>query len=396
MFAKLGGMPKRMQRILRFMILLLSASEVLLLQWAHFAYAGRGLSGIQALLCGVALTALNFATFPIARRFLHAEGWSVLASRSWIFGSIAALMSGLAMALLLASFTLARGLGGDADAMTPVFLWLGAMIIVLGYGSVFWGATVGNQRVSIDEVRLPLPGLGPRPGRLEIVHISDLHIGPLLGAPRLASFVKRINALDASMVVITGDIFDFDPAYVEMGCRELAKISARHGVYAVLGNHDVYTGAEIVARGLAELTSIELLRDDFRQIPHPDGSLVIAGIEDTGEGWTERNADCPALEELARSIPADQPCLLLSHRPSYFAHAQRLGFRLMLAGHTHGGQIALPSAPNHNPSRIISDRTRGIFQLGDATLYVSRGLGMAGLPLRINCPREIALIELAP
>jgi len=85
---------------------------------------------------------------------------------------------------------------------------------------------------------------------------------------------------------------------------------------------------------------------------------------------------------------------LLSHRPSYFAHAARLGFSLVLAGHTHGGQVAFPRAHHVNISRMISDHTRGIFELDDATMYVNRGLGMAGLPLRLNCPREIALIEL--
>jgi predicted MPP superfamily phosphohydrolase len=71
-----------------------------------------------------------------------------------------------------------------------------------------------------------------------------------------------------------------------------------------------------------------------------------------------------------------------------------LGFSLVLSGHTHGGQVAPPRAHHFNVSRMISNRTRGVFQKGDATLYVNRGLGMAGLPLRLNCPREIALIEL--
>jgi predicted MPP superfamily phosphohydrolase len=389
-------MPQRMRRILSFLILMLSFAEVLLLHWASFAWWGRGLSLPVALGLGVGLGFMNYMTFPLARRFIHADGLAVLASRTWIFGSIAALMSGLAMALLIFSVNVAGGISGDPDAMQPAFFWLGGLIVVLGYGSVFWGATVGNQRVDVDQLSLALPGLSSGGERLSVVHITDLHIGPLLDAERLASFVERINGLDADLIAITGDIFDFDPRYVEMGCRGLSKLTAKHGVFAVLGNHDVYTGAEIVAQGLAEFTTIRLLRDDFEQIDYPGGSLVIAGVEDTGEGWTERHAECPALEELSQRIPDAHPCLLLSHRPSYFNHAERLGFRLMLAGHTHGGQVSLPFANNHNPSRVISDRTRGVFRRGDATLYVNRGLGMAGLPLRINCPREIALIELAP
>ncbi len=123
-------------------------------------------------------------------------------------------------------------------------------------------------------------------------------------------------------------------------------------------------------------------------------AFAIVGIDDPGQGWTEREAESSALERLAREIPDDLPRLLLAHRPSFFTHASRLGFSLVLSGHTHGGQVALPFAHHLNLSRMISDRTRGIFRNGAGTLYVSRGLGMAGLPLRINCPREIALIQL--
>jgi predicted MPP superfamily phosphohydrolase len=162
----------------------------------------------------------------------------------------------------------------------------------------------------------------------------------------------------------------------------------------VLGNHDVYTGTDQVVEGLHSLTSIRLLRDTWEQIEIDGAPLILAGLDDPGHGWTEREAESPALERLAREIPEELPCLMLSHRPSYFRHAAELGFSLVLCGHTHGGQVALPFALQRNPSRMISDRTRGIFRFGDATLYVNRGIGMAGLPLRINCPREIALIQL--
>ncbi len=147
-------------------------------------------------------------------------------------------------------------------------------------------------------------------------------------------------------------------------------------------------------KGLTSLTSIRLLRDEWERVELPGAAFAIAGIEDPGEGWTEHESESAALERLAREIPEGLPCLLLAHRPSYFGHASRLGFPLVLSGHTHGGQVALPFARHWNPSRMISQRTRGIYRQNASTLYVSRGLGMAGLPLRINCPREIALIQL--
>jgi len=267
--------------------------------------------------------------------------------------------------------------------------------VLLGLGAGLWGSTVGNHRVRVDSILLSLPSFPAHLGRLDVVHITDLHIGPLLQPDRLKRFVDRINGLAPDLIVITGDIFDFDPRYIEDGCRELAKLEARHGVFAVLGNHDHYTGTESVVAGLARFTSIRLLRDEWERIDIGGAGFVIAGLEDPQEGWMDKHAESPVLERFAAEIPKDLPRLLLAHRPSFFHHAQELGFPLVLAGHTHGGQVALPFATNANPSRMIADRTRGLFHRGESTMYVNRGLGMAGLPLRLNCPREIALIQLS-
>jgi len=197
--------------------------------------------------------------------------------------------------------------------------------------------------------------------------------------------------------VITGDIFDFDPRYIEEGCRELAALEAKLGVFAVLGNHDVYTGADAVARGLETWTSIRLLRDAWVRIELEGSAFALAGVEDPGHGWNERDSTHGALERLAAEIPAELARVLLIHRPSWFAQAARLGFPLALAGHTHGGQIALPRpGQHHNVSRLISRWTRGLFRDADtgALLYVNRGLGVAGPPVRLNCSREISLLRL--
>jgi len=387
--------PIRFQRALLAAILLVSLGEVLLVHWVTLVLRGRGLGALQWIFALVLFGVANAVLFPPARRRIPAKGLGLVFSRAWILGSVAALLSGLLLAIV---FVIAEGSGwiaGSEGAAHATGVWLGGAVIALGFGSVAWGASVGSRRVRVDRVTLPLRDLPEPLGALRIAHVTDLHFGPMLRPPRVRVFVARINDLEPDLVAITGDIFDFDPAYVEDGCAELADLHARHGVFAVLGNHDVYTGPERIARELAEATSIELLRDDWRQIGDPPHRLTVAGIEDTGHGWTERSAESEALESLARAIPSDAPCILLAHRPSYFRHAAQLGFPIVLSGHTHGGQVALPLAHHHNASRLISDTTRGSFAIGDSTLYVNRGLGMAGLPLRINCPREIALIRLA-
>ena len=227
-----------------------------------------------------------------------------------------------------------------------------------------------------------------------MAHLTDLHLGPLMSGAQMTAFAERVNALEPDLVVLTGDLFDFDPSYIDEGCRALGALRARYGVFAVLGNHDVVTGADAIADGLARHTGIRLLRDEWVRVALDDGAIAVAGIEDPGVGWRERDCESPAIDRLAREIPPELPRLLLIHRPAYFAQAARAGFPLALAGHTHGGQVSLPFLPHWNVARVMAHWTRGIFQQDGATLYVNRGLGVAGLPLRLNCPREIALLTL--
>lgn len=383
-----------MRRILGLLLALVTVGEMLLLHWAKLASEGTGFSAGQWLIGLLAIGGLNFTLFPMARRRIRATGIDLLFGRTWMLGSLGALLAGVLLAgvfLLIAGGGWLLGVDGKGG---PVLIWAGAAAVALGFGSVLWGSSLGQRRVRIDRIRLPLPNLPSPLEDLRIAHVSDLHIGPLMRPARLRSFVRRINRLEPDLLLITGDIFDFDPAHVQAGCRELAELSARLGVYAVLGNHDLVTGRETVAEALQHLTGIRLLRDEWERVALNGAELALAGLEDPGRGWTERDAESSELERLAREIPEHLPRLLMVHRPSFFAQAARLGFPLVLSGHTHGGQVAMPLAHHHNPSRLIAHWTRGHYKAEASSLYVNRGLGVAGLPLRLNCPREIALIQL--
>ena len=109
-------------------------------------------------------------------------------------------------------------------------------------GATWWG----QRRLVVEEIDLPMSGLPAGLAGMRLVQITDLHIGPQLRGPRLARFVERVNRLDPDLIAITGDIFDFDPSFIEDGCRELGKLRTRHGFYAVPGNQDVYTGPDAV------------------------------------------------------------------------------------------------------------------------------------------------------
>jgi uncharacterized protein len=376
-----------------------AGSEALIVEWLLRALGPHtlGLAGFVAALLGLA--ALNAGTLLVLPRFARAARAGYVFGRVWLVLSVAALVTGPLLGAVFALFGPLTWLGPLGNsAGSRLLVDAGGAAVALGYGSILWGYLVGQRRVEIDRVELPIPALPPALAGLRVAQISDLHIGLQLRAPHLRELVARVNALEADLIVITGDVFDFDPSFIEEGCRELAALDAPLGVWCVLGNHDVYTGADAVARGLESLTKIRVLRDEWTRIEVAGAALALVGIEDPGHGWSDRDATHGALAKLAAEIPADLARLLLIHRPSYFAEASRLGYPVSLAGHTHGGQIALPLAHQHNVSRLISRWTRGLFR-DDATgalLYVNRGLGVAGPPIRLNCAREISLHRLVP
>jgi predicted MPP superfamily phosphohydrolase len=175
----------------------------------------------------------------------------------------------------------------------------------------------------------------------------------------------------------------------------LAGLHARLGVYAVLGNHDAYAGKDAVAAALAaHAPGIRLLRGELA-LAATSPPLAIAGIDDPGDEWRVTPEGARDLEAVARKRAGHHPCVLLVHRPDVFPEAATAGFALVLSGHYHGGQIALPGSRGAaNAARLISRYYGGVHRIGASRLHVTRGVGCAGPRLRIACPPEISLIEL--
>jgi len=306
---------------------------------------------------------------PGARAGLRAAfgiGFSLLVLAAGI-AAFAASLGGLA--LLLAS----TGLSSEAGAAA---FRGGSAAVAAGIAvALAWGFGVEPRRLEVTHVGVSVTGVAPA---LRIAHLSDLHIGNGLDGARLDALVDRANGLAADLVVLTGDLFDYDRSALDAGARALGRLRAPLGVFAILGNHDIFVGAERVAAALAERApGIALLRDAWRRIP-TGAPLYVAG-------------ELPAITALASSIPKDGPAILLVHRPDAFPQAARLGFPLVLAGHYHGGQVAIGARAN--AARLLSAFPRGLYRDGASQLYVSRGLGFAGPRIRIGARREIALLE---
>lgn len=369
--------------------------------WLVVVRGGEGLGTGSWLLMGAALCAGNVALLPFLRRMRRGDGGrGRLAARLYMALGVVTLLVGLAIAFSwIGLFPLAQllgwlGLGAEGASLS---FRLGSGLLVFGvFGMALWAFTGGQKRVERTHIRVPMTGLHDDHRGLRIGHLTDLHIGNGLEGDRLDRMVAQANGLGADMLVLTGDIFDFDPTHVLDGARRLGGLEAPLGVYAVLGNHDTYTGAETVADAFAEhAPGIRLLRDEWVRLPL-DEPLYLAGVEDPGRAWTTRELELDSMAELHRSLPADGPAVLLVHRPQAFAQATQLGFPLVLTGHTHGGQLALPTPTGrYNLALVMTSFTRGLYQAGGTVMYVNRGIGVAGPAVRFNCRRELATVELA-
>jgi uncharacterized protein len=262
--------------------------------------------------------------------------------------------------------------------------------VTLGMGLVLHGYVRGHRTLGVTRLEVPLPGLPAALDGLRLVHLSDLHLGPLAHREALRDALDAANAEAPDLVVVTGDIVDSPATDLARWLPELDRVRARHGVFAILGNHDGRLGMARVADAIHAHTRWRVLRDEPVRVDLAGVALHLLGLEDRP---TPHEAD--ALPALVASVPRGAPVVLLAHHPEVFRTAAALGLPLTLAGHTHGGQLAVPWAPRLNAARfLMTPYDAGTFVEGGACLHVSRGLGTSGQRLRIGAPAEITVVTL--
>ena len=332
------------------------------------------------------LGALLFAQ-PIAERTLRRPASLVV---SWP----ASLWMGAGFWLLLmllvtdAGLWLAGGVARAADASVPAEdagAWRAALsvsVALVGLGVGLRGALAGpllvRQRFEIARWPRALDGF-------RIVQISDIHIGPILGRRFAASLTERVNALEPDLVAVTGDLVDGSAALLADEVAPFAGLRARYGVWFVTGNHDHYSGAQDWVRAVKGL-GMRVLRNERVEIGEPGASFDLVGVDDhharlVGGGRSDLAA------ALADRDP-ERAAVLLAHDPATFGRARREALDLQLSGHTHGGQIW----PFAWFVRLATPWVAGRYREGRVQLYVSRGTGFWGPPLRLGAPAEITQI----
>jgi len=254
---------------------------------------------------------------------------------------------------------------------------------------VGWAA-IEAANVRIRRITVPTAKLAPGTSPIRIVQVSDVHLGLLVGKRRLGGILERVREAKPDLLVATGDMLDAVGDHLEPLAAMWREVTPRLGKFAVTGNHEYYTG---IPGALAFLkgAGFRVLRDETLAIP---GVANLIGKEYRAPGGLPGS---PArLLPLAELVHAGDPALftlLLNHLPSGFEdEAAPLGVDLQLSGHTHDGQMF----PFRWLVRLSFRHIAGLYRQGGALLYVSRGTGTWGPPLRFLAPPEVTLIELSP
>jgi predicted MPP superfamily phosphohydrolase len=262
-----------------------------------------------------------------------------------------------------------------------------------GLGVSAYGIWSAERLPSITRRTLVFPDLPLPLNGLRIAHLSDVHAGIHMSEEKMREIVKQTNALGADLIVQTGDMIDISQSFIPDYVRAFRDLQAPLGVVTVLGNHDRYTGQDAVIRGVKDAGQV-FVKNGVHVIERGAAALALVGIDDP-RNWRADDPQDDDIDEALRVTPPAKEAfrLLLAHRPGAFDGAAPRGIPLTLAGHIHGGQFYLPVI-GWSPGRLITKYVMGHFTQGSSQLYVSRGIGVVGVPLRVFVPPEIALFEL--
>jgi predicted MPP superfamily phosphohydrolase len=263
---------------------------------------------------------------------------------------------------------------------------IGTVIIVailLGYG------TYNASNLKTTKYAIKIDKTAGHVKKLNVVMLSDLHLGDIVNKQRLAKMITKINELNPDIVILAGDIIDdyIEPFIKQDMATEFRKIHSKYGIYAVLGNHEYYGGSiDKIAYEFKNSANFNLLRDETIKI---DNSFYIVGREDISYERVSK-IKRKTIEELLINTEVSLPIIIIDHQPTNLSEGEKAGADLQFSGHTHHGQFS--------PASIVTNKLFendfGLLQKGTFNVVVSSGVGTWGPPIRIGTSSEIVHVEI--
>jgi predicted MPP superfamily phosphohydrolase len=280
--------------------------------------------------------------------------------------------------------------------------------------SATYGFVAERLRFEVRQVEIPISNLPEGLDRLSIVQLSDIHVGSYMPVEQVRRAVGMANELGGDLVVVTGDLLTTRTDPLEDCIAELSRLRAPLGVWGCNGNHEIYMRVEAKTAALFDRFGMKLLRGENAELRWNGTAFNLIGTD--YQRQREPNGDpAPMLADIEPLVRRDIPNFLLSHNPNSFPRAAELGIELSLAGHTHGGQVRVEILDRRwSPAQFLTPYVAGGYQrprfapshLSDAEsfsqfanipvshIYVNRGLGTIGMPVRLGVPPEITMLIL--
>jgi len=255
--------------------------------------------------------------------------------------------------------------------------------IVTGY-AVF----IQRLNLSLREQDLMFPDLPKDLDGLRIVQLTDIHLGPFLPERVLARAVDLANETRAHLALVTGDLISNERDPLDTCLRQLSRLRADAGVFGCLGNHEMYARVEDYVEQQGTRMGHRYLRQRAQSLKFGQATLNLAGVD-------YQMSRKPYLVGAERMVAPEEFNVLLSHNPDVFPVAARQGYRLTIAGHTHGGQVRVEILHRDlNFARFFTPYVDGLYRRDNAAIFVSRGIGTIALPARLGAPPEVNLLRL--
>ena len=327
---------------------------------------------------------------PMGLRARHRQGE---ASERVVWAGLIAMgsFSSLFVLTLLRDVTLVALRLAHVDLLPQLRVWTAVTVPLLAALLTLVGFVNARRRARVRAVDVPIAGLPASLAGFTIAQISDLHVGPTIKRGYVEAVVDAVNALEADLIAVTGDLVDGAVAQLAPHTAPLARLRARHGTYFVTGNHEYYSGVHAWVRELQRL-GLRVLMNEHVVVLHGGARLVLAGVTDYGAHHFHAAHQSDPERALDGAPPSAAVRVLLAHQPRSAFAAARAGYDLQLSGHTHGGQFV----PWNFFVRFWQPFTAGLHRLGTLWVYVSRGTGYWGPPKRLGAPSEITRIRLVP
>jgi predicted MPP superfamily phosphohydrolase len=269
----------------------------------------------------------------------------------------------------------------------------------LPFVASFYGLVFGRLEVETTSHRVELERLPKAFEGFRIAQLSDIHIGPFMTSADIRYCVELANRLKPDLILVTGDYVIWDRNTQGAAVEALSGLRAPYGILGTLGNHELWTKTQDSISRLFAGRGVRILRQESTALRVRGDELNLIGVDYQTRrhmGFHHQGMVREYLEGIEGRVRRDTANILLSHNPNTFDRAAELGIDLSLAGHTHGGQVALEFiSPEVAPSRLVTPYVAGWFEKPGGKLYVNRGLGTIGVPIRLGAPAEITVFELA-